>query len=329
MKKRKLMIEALNLLKKRGQKASDIARKAILQEKIQYAPLSEALRYFTANWRDFNHPALLSLACEAVGGHPDATTNIGAAIVLLTSAADIHDDIIDQSITKGGKLTVFGKFDKDIALLAGEIFLFKGLTLLHDECQRLHIQQKQAIIKLTEQAFFEIVSAEAKETSFKGKYDLAPEEYSNIIGMKAAIAEATMRIGAILGCGTSEEIDALGHYGRTLGIVTTIRDEFIDIFEPNELKNRAEKECLPLPILYAFKNTKTKNEVIRLLKKRKLTEKNAYTIVDAVTDAKEVKKLKKQMQMLIRKEIKRLNFVTKSEILQGLKLLLLSVVEDL
>ncbi|MFZ0966561.1 MAG: polyprenyl synthetase family protein [Candidatus Bathyarchaeia archaeon] len=329
MKKRKLMIEALNLLKKRGQKASDIARKAILQEKIQYAPLSEALRYFTANWRDFNHPALLSLACEAVGGHPDATTNIGAAIVLLTSAADIHDDIIDQSITKGGKLTVFGKFDKDIALLAGEIFLFKGLTLLHDECQRLHIQQKQAIIKLTEQAFFEIVSAEAKETSFKGKYDLAPEEYSNIIGMKAAIAEATMRIGAILGCGTSEEIDALGHYGRTLGIVTTIRDEFIDIFEPNELKNRAEKECLPLPILYAFKNTKTKNEVIRLLKKRKLTEKNAYTIVDAVTDAKEVKKLKKQMQMLIRKEVKRLNFVTKSEILQGLKLLLLSVVEDL
>ena len=329
MKKRKLMIEALNLLKKRGQKASDIARKAILQEKIHDAPLSEALRYFTDNWRDFNHPALLSLACEAVGGHPDATTNIGAAIVLLTSAADIHDDIIDQSIIKGGKLTVFGKFGKDIALLAGEIFLFKGLTLLHEARQRLPEQQGQAIIKLTEHAFFEIVSAEAKETSFKGKYDLAPEEYSNIIGMKAAIAEATMRMGAILGCGTSEEIEALGHYGRTLGILTTIRDEFIDIFEPNELKNRAEKECLPLPILYAFKNTKTKNEVIRLLKKRKLTEKNAYTIVDAVTDAKEVKKLKKQMQMLIRKEIKRLNFVKKSEILGELKLLLLSVVEDL
>jgi geranylgeranyl pyrophosphate synthase len=329
MKKRKLMIEALNLLKKRGQKASDIARKAILQEKIHDAPLSEALRYFTDNWRDFNHPTLLSLACEAVGGHPDATTNIGAAIVLLTSAADIHDDIIDQSIIKGGKLTVFGKFGKDIALLAGEIFLFKGLTLLHEARQRLPEQQGQAIIKLTEHAFFEIVSAEAKETSFKGKYDLAPEEYSNIIGMKAAIAEATMRMGAILGCGTSEEIDALGHYGRTLGTLMTIRDEFIDVFEPDELKHRTENECLPLPILYAFQTSEVRDKVIQILEKKIISENDAYEIVEIMMRARGVQELKKKMRLQVKKEIKNLSSIKNVEIFEELSTLLRSGLEDL
>ena len=323
------MIEAINVLNKRGQKVFMNARNVISKEKIEYGPLSEAMLYFMDKWRDVHHPALLSLACEAVGGHTDATTDVGTAIVLITSAADIHDDIIDQSITKSGKLTVFGKFGKDIALLAGEIFLFKGLTLLHKACQRLDEKQRQAIIELMEQALFEIVSAEAREANFRGKYDLTPEEYRDIIRMKAVVADITMRIGALLGNGTPEEVDALGHYGRTLGILTILRDEFIDIFELNELENRAKKECLPLPILYAFKKTEIKNRVSHLLKKGKLTEKDANNIVETIIDTNEAKKLKREIQKLIKEEIKELQFVNKTKVVSELKLLLLSLTEDL
>ena len=79
----------------------ELSKQAVLAEQIKYEPLREALRYFMEELcYDASHPTLLSLACEAVGGNPDATTDIGAALVLLAGAADIHDDIIDQSLTK-------------------------------------------------------------------------------------------------------------------------------------------------------------------------------------------------------------------------------------
>ena len=278
-------------------------------------------------WYDVQHPALISLTCEAVGGNPEAMTQIGAAMILLAGSADIHDDIIDKSEIKDSKPTVLGKFNKDVALLVGDALLFIGLTLLHEACEKLPRKQGQTILDLTKQAFFEIASAEAKEAGFKGKYDLTPEQYYKVIEMKAAAAEANARIGAILGGGNPKEIDALGHYGRTLGILMTIRDDFIDMFEPDELSNRAKNECLPLPILYAFRDTRKKSEIARLLMTNNITEQETQKILNLIIDMKEVQELKKQMQMLVKKSEHALNRIKRNK--KTLKLLLQSTLEDL
>lgn len=325
---KKLMEQVQVLLRERGQKAFEIAKNAILQEKIIREPVYEALRYFMEeSWYDVQHPALLSLACEAVGGNPDAPIHIGAAMVLLTGAADIHDDIIDKSKTKGSKPTVFGRFGKDIALLAGDALLFEGLILLNEACDKLSEKHGRRILNLTKQAFFEIGNAEAKELSLKGNFDLDPREYHNIIEAKAAVAEINARIGAILGGGNSKEIDTLAHYGRTLGILMTIRDDFIDLFEPDELRNRAENECLPLPILYAFQNARKKNEIVRLLGRDKITEQETQEILDLIMDMKEVQELKEEMQLLVEKEKNLLNFIKRNK--DTLEFLLRSTLEDL
>ena len=47
-------------------------------------------------------PGLLSVYCEAVGGDPNETAQVGAAMVLLVAAADLHDDIIDESNSRTG-----------------------------------------------------------------------------------------------------------------------------------------------------------------------------------------------------------------------------------
>jgi len=325
---KKLMEQVQILLRKRGQKAFEIAKNAILEEKTICDSVYEALRYFIEeSWYDVQHPALLSLACEAVGGNPNVTIHIGAAMVLLTGAADIHDDIIDKSKTKGSKPTVLGKFGKDITLLAGDALLFKGLILLHEACDKLPEKQGRAILNLTKQAFFEIGNAEAKEVGLKGNFDLDPREHRNIIETKAAVAEITARIGAILGGGNSKEINTLGHYGKTLGILMTIRDGFVDLFEPDELRNRVKNECLPLPILYAFRNKGKKSEIVRLLRKDRMTEQETEEILDLIMDMKEVQELKKEMRSLIEKEENLLTHIKRNR--KSLELLLWSTLEDL
>jgi geranylgeranyl pyrophosphate synthase len=322
----KLMLRVITVLRERGRKAVELAKKYILQEGMEFKPLQEALRYFMEEWQDVLHPALLSLACEAVGGEPDATTEVGAAIVLLAGGADVHDDIIDQSIIKGTQLTVYGKFGKDIAILTGDALLFKGVYLLHKACEPLPKNKKQMILEIIKHAFFEISSAEAKEANFRGQLDLSEQEYLNIIKKKVAAGEASTRIGAIVGNGTEKEVEILGHYGRTYGMLMAIRDEFVDMFEADELKNRAEKECLPLPILLAFKDSSKKATILQLLKEE-VTEDKIEKILDLTMGLKETCDLKDMMKQLVQKEVRQITVLKKCKAV--FTLLLESTLEDL
>jgi geranylgeranyl pyrophosphate synthase len=326
--KANLIVQVRDLLWERGREGLEMARQSILQEKLPFQPLEEALRFFILNWEDVLHPAMLSLACEAVGGNPAETTRVSAALVLLAGGADVHDDVIDQSTIKDSKPTVYGKFGKDLAVLVGDALLFKGLYELHKACETLPNPQKQAILELTEQAFFGISSAEAKEASLRGKNEAGvAEEYLEMIKMKAAVGETTTKIGAVLGGGTPEQIEMLGHYGKTLAVLYTIRDEFIDAFELDELRNRVEKECLPLPILYTLSDSGKADKILRLLRANPITENELEAILDLVVDSKETEELKKDMRSMVEEENQHLHSAKLDRNI--FMLLLRSMVEDL
>jgi geranylgeranyl pyrophosphate synthase len=324
---RKLAEEARLLLAKKGAEAYKKAEKIIISEKIQCRVVRDAMHYFMKEWSEVYHPGLLAIACESVGGNPRSTVDIGASLLLLLSNAHIHDDIIDKSRVKGGKLTVYGKFGKDMALLVGDAFLFEGLLHLHQSCDKLPEDKKKMIIELIKTAFFEIGCGEAIEAISRKKHDLLPEKCLEYLNMRAAVAEAIMRIGAIIGNGNEKEIEILGHYGRTLGWLSAIREEFIDVFEQEELKNRYTHEILPLPILYGLRDKPTKEKIIGILQKKKITEEDAYTIAELVIDSEEIRKLKSDMQALIKEEKELLRSIKRNQI--TLEILLDSTIEDI
>ena len=313
-----------------GRRAYEIAKETTMKEKFEYEPLREAISYFMQkSWRNFQHPALLAIACEAVGGKPEKTASIGAALVLLTGAADIHDDIIDKSRTKGSKATVLGKFGEDISLLAGDALLFEGLTLLNAACDDFPNEKGKAVQELVKRGFFELGTAEAKESSLKGNWNLAPEKYLDIIRRKAAVAEATARIGAVIGDAAQEEVEDWGEIGRILGMLINIKDEFVDIFEAKELINRRDNECLPLPMLCALRDPNAKKRIIRLLKKNELTDDDAMEIADVLLETREAKKLKAEMHSMIKKAKCILSKYKKSKSTSILSELFRVAVEDL
>ncbi|MCL4429887.1 MAG: polyprenyl synthetase family protein [Chloroflexi bacterium] len=323
----KLMEQVKMLLTERSKKAIEQARQAVLEEQIKHEPLREALRYFMEEiWFNAAHPALLSLACEAVGGDPEATTNISAALVVLTGAADIHDDIIDQSLTKDAKPTVYGKYGKDIAIIAGDVLWFKGMLMLNEACEPFGTEKKQAILELAKQAFFDIGNVEAKEASLRRNLALSAEEYLEIIAMKVTVAEAAAKIGAIIGNGTTVQINNLGEIGKTLATLMTIRDEFVDMFELDEVKNRFKNECLPLPILYAFQDADRKKEILSLLNSDDLTETGLKHMLELIVDAPQVCKLGRHMHASIEQAKLSLTGIKNSDVFG---ILLESTTEDL
>jgi geranylgeranyl pyrophosphate synthase len=322
----KLMQKAGAILRERGRDAVELARFTVLEEKVMHVPLRDALRYFIKGWNDVLHPGLVSLACEAVGGKPKTTAKVGAALVLLAGGADIHDDVIDESMIKGSRQTVFGKFGKDLAILVGDALLLEGVYLLHEACEKLEVTKKMAILDLVKKAFFEISSAEAAEAGMRGRIDIPKQQYLNIIHHKVAAGEAATRIGALIGDGTPREVETLAEYGRVYGVLLTMRDEFVDLFEQEEISNRAEKEILPLPIIVTLADESKKIALLRLIQ-GKITEEKIEEIVDISTNSPETALLVSEMRQMVDQMIPKVRTLRYCR--ENLELLATGTLEDL
>jgi len=201
--------------------------------------------------------------------------------------------------------------------------------LLQKECESLPKRQREAILNLISLALFEITNAEAKETRLRRKIDTTPQEYFEVIKSKAVVPEVHCKIGGILGDANEEIVKSLGNYGRTFGIVSTIREEFIDLIEYSEFQGRIKNECLPLPMLYALQNSEIRKQIDPLIKSSNFTRTTAKKIVKIILSSKEVQKLKREINMMINEEINRIPFIQKSSLETEAKLLLNALIEEL
>jgi geranylgeranyl pyrophosphate synthase len=252
----KLDKEFLRFFKERGKGPSEMARQSVLNEisKIESVKVREALRYFIVDyWQDLARPTLLSVCCEAVGGIPKVTVPFAVSLSILSGGIDVHDDIIDESKRKHGRITVYGRYGKEIALLTADALFFKGFTLLYEASAKIEAEKMQKIMEIIKCLFYELGDAEALELELRGRWNVAEEEYLRIIKKKAADVEAHARIGALFGNATASEEERLARYGRLLGMIIIIRDDIADLLDPREVRHRLKKEHIPLPLIYALK----------------------------------------------------------------------------
>jgi geranylgeranyl pyrophosphate synthase len=135
-----------------------------------------------------------------------------------------------------------------------------------------------------------------------------------------------MKIGAIIGGGTDQEIAILSHFGRTYGMLLSLRDEFVDVFEFSEIKNRLANECLPLPILLALQD-ETKRELLKNILNKEITPEKVEEILNLSIDCSASKKLILLMKNLVEKETYAMSSINKNK--ETLNLLLKSTIEDL
>jgi geranylgeranyl pyrophosphate synthase len=316
-------------LARRGQRGLEFAKQTILMEKIDYPELREALEHYLTGWSDFTHAGLFSLACEGVNGNAQVFTSIQASITIMAAAFDIHDDIIDRSETKHSVPTVYGKYGEEIALLLGNAFWIEGFTLLANSTAQLAPSKTQETLRVLKTNLFDVGNAHASELGFRERENATPSECMQLVEKKAASIEADMSIGAIVGGGTDEQVKALAKYGRIIGILTTLREEFIDIFEIEELVQKVLIKRLPIPILFAMQEAGRKKDIENILAKKEITDNDVKKIVNLVFESKNVKKLKRDMEDLVTKASHLVATLPSLEIGKQLRQWVSSMLEDL
>ncbi len=304
-----LVKNCINIFRKRGNDALEKAKTEILTSPNDGGVVSSALKYFArVTLRDALpvFPALVSLSCEAAGGKTGKTIGVGAALVLIASAADVHDDILDKSVEKYGKKTVYGKFGETTALLAGDALLFEGLALLQRECAAFSEEQKRKILSLVSKAFYKISKAEAREAVLKGKLDIPPEKYLEILRLKNAVPEVHCQIGTVIAGANDEVIAKWGEFGEVYGDISTMVEEFADLLAPDELENRIKNECPPLPFLYALKNPTVRHKILQLVSSGAMSAANTKKAAEIVMGLKETQDMFKRIKIKSQKEVRKL-----------------------
>lgn len=286
-RKRKRLETAQRILEEKGGQSLREAQRLITGINTESQQVREALTYFTSYWQDLARPTLVVLACESVGGSPEAATPFGTASVLISGAIAIHDDVIDHSRMKRSRLTVLGKYGENIALITANALLFEGFTHLYRLVEKGLQPGKMAdILKLLKQLFTELGDAEALELGFRKRVDVTPENYLNMVWRKAGDVEAQMRVGALLGNASTREVEALAKYGRSLGMMMILRDDLADMLEAEEMCHRVRWESLPLPVLYALSDSKAREEAESIIGRKKIGVREALRLLEISDEAR-------------------------------------------
>ena len=325
MKPKTLTEIAVGIIEKRGNFVLAEASRQILQTRYDNGMISAALTYYAKTI--FPRvlpifPALIHLSCEAVGGNPEKTNSTATAMLLITASGDIHDDIIDKSNCKYGKQTVFGKYGKEITLLAGDVLLTQGLSLFQRNSESLSSEQRVEVLDLITEAMFELSAAEATETFLWKKRNLTPQECFEVIRHKGSVAELHCRIGGIIGSASKETLLDVKEYGRLVGILSTMKDEFLDLENFSELKSRIDNEMPPYPMVYAFQNKKLKRQILPIIMNQNFSEKDLPLVIESILSSVEVKKLKSEFRELVEREISKNKLLKDSKICEDANLLL-------
>jgi geranylgeranyl pyrophosphate synthase len=167
-------------------------------------------------------PRLVLLSYLAVGGtDAEDAVPVAVAVELVHTASVVHDDINDHGIVRRGRPSVNQIWGRTFALLTGD-FLFTKVYELMAPYRDLNIILAEATVALVEGETMQ--AAAVKDNNF------TRQAYYDIIARKtAALFRSASDIGARLGGGTSQQVEALRSFGFNIGLAFQIIDDVLDV----------------------------------------------------------------------------------------------------
>jgi geranylgeranyl diphosphate synthase, type II len=272
--------------------------------------------HYVALWDSLEHassggkrvrPALVLAAYSGLGGTDlSVATPVAVSFELLHTAFVIHDDVIDRDLHRRGVANVAGRFTEraiahgavgtqtgawaiTAAILAGDLALseaHRALALLPIDSDR-----RARLLDLLDRAVFISAAGElADVTNTVSKHPLSVDAVTFTLEQKTAVYsfEAPLMAGAILAGGSDVAIDALGRFGRLVGVAFQLTDDILGVFGDPARTGKSIVTDLregKQTALIAFAGTTAAwPQIAPLIGKDDLSEAEAATVKDFLRD---------------------------------------------
>jgi octaprenyl-diphosphate synthase len=191
-----------------------------VQSKVQLIP--QIGQYIQTSGGKRIRPAVLLMAARLAGYEGDRSILYAAVVEFIHTATLVHDDIIDDSDLRRGRLAVHSRWGNDITVLLGDYLYIKSMAmaLMHDELE---------IIRLLCDVTLRMIEGELYQLTKNGDADITEDEHFDIMRRKTAhLFGGCAKIGGMLNKVPAERADALAEYGFNLGMAFQLVDDLLD-----------------------------------------------------------------------------------------------------
>ncbi len=240
--------------------------------KYLYQPLQE----FIDNAGKRHRPLICMLACKAVGGNPMDALKSAAAIEIFHNAALIHDDIADNSTLRHAQPCMHLTIGTPLAINAGDMGLSSMIpSVLQDDGLSEHIKL-QVIGELTQMSL-RTIEGQALDLGWvaQNRFDLEVDDYIKMATLKTAYYSGAtpLAVGAIIGGGTSEQVEVLRKFGKLTGLAFQIQDDLLNLVGQKESVGKDFRSDITegkrtFAALHALNNSKDCAELLKILESK-------------------------------------------------------------
>ncbi len=167
-------------------------------------------------------PILVMLSAMMYAPVNDNVISGAAAVELLHNASLIHDDVIDDTVTRRNRPTINGIWDNHIAVLVGDYFVSTALQHAINTSDQSIIRSICSLGKL--------LSLGEIDQIYNARYNnLSEDAYLQVIDRKtASLFVACVEIGCHAVDAPEEMIEVIAKFARLLGLCFQIKDDIFD-----------------------------------------------------------------------------------------------------
>jgi octaprenyl-diphosphate synthase len=219
-------------------------------------------------------PAVLLMASRLSGYQGDLAILYAAVVEFIHTATLVHDDIVDDSDLRRGRLAVHSRWGNDITVLLGDYLYIKSMALALT-------QDTLDIIRLLCDVTLRMIEGELYQLTKNGDVEISEEEHFDIIRRKTAyLFGGCAQIGGMLGKLNADEQRALQGYGFNLGVAFQLVDDLLDF--------TGDAEALGKPIGGDLREGKITLPIIHLLSSRNGHQDRAAELIRGVVQERSV-----------------------------------------
>ena len=200
---------------------------------------------------------------------------LAAAVEFIHAATLLHDDVVDLSLDRRGKLTANEVWGNKTSVLVGDFLFSRSFQLMtkYGNMETLKILSDTSVI---------ISEGEVLEISNDKNLEMNEDTYLQVInGKTASLFSAACQVGGISGDAKDNERQALKSFGTNFGMAFQLIDDAIDYSSNSDTmgKNIGDdfkegKITLPLILAYGRSNKEEKKFLQKVISKSTYDEKN-------------------------------------------------------
>lgn len=217
--------------------AIDAALADIAAGTAAHDAVAAAARYALAAGGKRLRPLLCLAAMDAVAAQQPLALRVRAAcaLELIHTYSLVHDDLpcMDDDDLRRGRATTHRVFGTAAAMAAGFALIPAACRLLIDAAGDLGVADDRALAAVRElcraAGAVGMVGGQVLDLEAEGA-DIDAGALRRIHSMKTgALFGAALRVGAVLGGGSADQVAALGKFGEHLGMAFQITDDVLDV----------------------------------------------------------------------------------------------------